>query len=97
MNFAVYSDDACRACYLKSIPLPIIQAQVDVYAIEPGRNTHWVVVKQKDGEKDCFKLFVKKGNRFIENGFRRLSKELKKNITNRFPKLRLELGSAWAT
>lgn len=96
MNFAVFSDEACRARYLKSIPLPIVQTPVDVYEIEPGLNTHWVLVKQKDGEHSDFKLFIRKGNRFMENGYRHLSKQVRESINNRFPKLRMELGPAWA-
>lgn len=94
MNFAVFSDDACRACYLQSIPLPIIQGQVDVYEIEPGRNTHWILIKQRDGEKNKMKLFVRQGNRFVEDRLRHLSKEMRGKIFHRFPKLRFELGSA---
>jgi hypothetical protein len=96
MNFAVFSDDPCRARYLESIPLPLIQIQVDVYEIEPGRNTHWILVKQRDGEKNNFKIFVKKGNRFMENKVRRLSKHLQQRIFHRFPKLRPELSPAVA-
>jgi len=87
MNFAVFSDDPCRARYLESIPLPIIQTKVDVYEIEPGANTQWVVVQQKDGDKNHLKLFVKKGEKFLENQTQHLSKELKKKIMQRFPKL----------
>jgi hypothetical protein len=93
MNFAVFSDDACRACYLQSIPLPIIQGQVDVYEIEPGSNTHWILIRQRDGEKNKVKLFVKQGNRFVEDRLRHLSKAMRRKIFHRFPKLKLELGS----
>lgn len=96
MNFAVFSDDLCRAMYLESIPLPMIQIQVDVYEIEPGRNTHWVLIKQRDGEKNNFKVFVRRGNRFIENKVRRISKQLQRTILHRFPKLRPEMISSHA-
>jgi len=96
MNFAVFSDDSCRACYLQSIPLPIIQGQVDVYEIEPGKNTHWILIKQKDGERNIVKIFVRHGNRFVENRLRQLSKQMQQRIFNRFPRLRFELGSAFA-
>ena len=37
MNFAIFSDDLCRARYLESIVLSLGQARVDVYEFEPGR------------------------------------------------------------
>ena len=91
MNFAVFSDDPCCARYLESIPLPIAQTRVDVYEIEPGDKTQWVVVKQKDGDKDKLKLFVRKGEKFLENETQSLPNELKKKILQRFPKLTNEL------
>jgi hypothetical protein len=96
MNFAVYSDDLCCARYLGSIPLPIAQTRVDVYEIEPGANTQWVVVKQRDGDKDNLKLFVRKGERFLENESQQLSKALKEQILQRFPKLTAEFKTPLA-
>jgi len=96
MNFAVYSDDPCRAMYRTSIPLPIAQARVDVYEIEPGANTQWVVVKQRDGDKDNLKLFVRKGDKFMENESQHLSKALKEKILRRFPKLTAEFSAPLA-
>jgi non-ribosomal peptide synthetase component E (peptide arylation enzyme) len=91
MNFAVFSDDPCRARYLESIPLPIIQTKVDVYEIEPGANTQWVAIQQKDGDKTQLKLFVRKGEKFSESQAQHLPKELKKKIMQRFPRLAPEL------
>ena len=96
MNFAVYSDDPCRARYRTSIPLPIAQTRVDVYEIEPGANTQWVVIKQRDGDKDNLKLFVKKGDRFMENESQHLPKALKEKILQRFPKLTAEFSAPLA-
>jgi hypothetical protein len=87
MNFAVFSDDPCRTRYLESIPLPIAQTRVDVYEIEPGAKTQWIVVRQKDGERDNLKLFIRVGDRFLENEAQTLSKDLRKKIIQRFPKL----------
>ncbi|MEW5977718.1 MAG: hypothetical protein AB1898_18145 [Acidobacteriota bacterium] len=92
MNFAIYSDDPCRARYLESIPLPIAQTRVDVYEIEPGSNAQWILVRQKDGDKDNVKLFIRRGERFLENETERVPKELRKKIVQRFPKLSSELS-----
>jgi hypothetical protein len=92
MNFAVYSDDPCRATYRESIPLPIAHTRVDVYKIEPGTKTQWVVIKQRDGDKDNLKLFVRKGEKFLENESQNLPKALKDKIIQRFPKLTAELN-----
>ncbi len=87
MNFAVFSDDACRTRYLESIPLPIAQTRVDVYEIEPGAKTQWIVVRQKDSDRDNLKLFVREGDRFLETKAQIVPKELRKKIIQRFPKL----------
>ncbi|MSO22693.1 MAG: hypothetical protein EXQ58_05445 [Acidobacteria bacterium] len=96
MNFAVCSDDPCRAMYRTSIPLPIAQTRVDVYEIKPGANTQWVVIKQRDGDKDNLKLFVKKDDKFTEKESHHLSKALKKKILQRFPKLTAEFSAPLA-
>jgi hypothetical protein len=96
MNFAVFSDDPCRTRYLESIPLPIAQTRVDVYEIEPGAKTQWILVKQKDGDKDNLKLFIRKGEKFLENESQTLPKELKKKILKRFPKLTTEFQTLLA-
>ena len=90
MNFAVFSDDPCRTRYLESIPLPIAQTRVDVYEIEPGAKTQWIVVRQKDNDRDNLKLFVREGDRFLETQARIVPKELRKKIIQRFPKLTTE-------
>jgi hypothetical protein len=95
MNFAIYSDDPCRAKYLSSIPLPIAQTRVDIYQIEPGAKTQWIVVKQRDGDKENVKLFIRKGELFCEHESQ-LPKTLKDQILQRFPKLTAELKAPLA-
>jgi hypothetical protein len=90
MNFAVYSNDPCRARYRGSIPLPIASTRVDIYEIEPGANTQWVVIKQRDGERDNFKLFLRKGDKLMESDSQHLPKTVKDEILHRFPKLTAE-------
>jgi hypothetical protein len=95
MNFAIYSDDPCRAKYLNSIPLPIAQTRVDIYQIEPGAKTQWVLIKQRDGDKENVKLFLRKGELFLEHESQ-LPKTLKEQILQRFPKLTAELKAPLA-
>jgi hypothetical protein len=100
MNFAVYSDDLCRAKYLESIRLlPIGNLKVHVYEVEPGAHSEWVAVTQREGRRSCLKIFVRKGERFLENQTRELPQDLKKKIVERFPKLISESrpGSAGQT
>ena len=87
MSFSVFSNDPCLARYLDSILLPLVQTRVDVYQIEPGPKTRWVLIKQKDEEKDRFRLFVRQGERFVESQEQVLSKELRDEIVGRFPNL----------
>ena len=100
MNFAVYSDDLCRTKYLESIRLlPIGNMKVHVYEVEPGTRSEWVIVTQREGRRNSLKLFVRKGERFLENQMRDLPLDLKKKIMERFPKLISEFrpGSAGQT
>lgn len=87
MSFSVFSNDSCRARYLDSISIPFIQTRVDVYEIEPGPKTRWVLVKQKDNDKDTFRLFIRQGKKFLENQSPVLSKELRDEILGRYPSL----------
>lgn len=80
MNFAVFSDYPCRATYVESIPLPISEAPVEVYAIEPGANSQWIVVQQRNDGHSRLKFFVKEGGTFRENSSRDLPKHLKEPI-----------------
>ena len=88
MNFAIFSDDPCLIRYMRSIPLPIGPTQVDVYEIEPGAKTQWIVVKQVDGNTGVLRIFIRDGEAFLENQFQNLAGEVKRKIVQRFPNLR---------
>ena len=81
-------DDSCLIRYLQSIPLPIGATQVDVYEIEPGAKTQWIVVKHFDGNISVLKIFIRDGEALLENQFQDLPGEVKRKIVQRFPKLR---------
>jgi hypothetical protein len=88
MNFSVYSDAVCRARYLESIPVPFGEARVDVYEIQPGADSHWIVVRQKTAkEQEESKWFVREGERFVERRRRKVPVALKVEILHRFPSL----------
>ncbi len=87
MSFSVFSNEPCRVRYFDSITVPFVQTRVDVYQIEPRPKTRWVLIKQKDGGKDSFRLFVRQGERFVESQEQVLSKELWGEIIGRFPVL----------
>ena len=91
MNFAIFADDPCLIRYLQSIPLPIGPTPVDVYEIEPGAKTQWIVVKHVDGNQSALQIFTRDGETFLENQSQNLSDEVKRKIAQRFPKL----GSAF--
>jgi hypothetical protein len=90
MNFAVFSDDPCHVSYVKSVPIPIGHTKVELYEIEPGAKTRWIVVKQVDGYKNTVKVFQRQNKRFLENSMDQLSRETKKQIMQRFPTLAAE-------
>jgi hypothetical protein len=96
MNFAVFSDDPCHISYVKSVPIPIGHTQVEVYEVEPGARTRWVVVKQVDGYKNTLKVFLRQKGRFLENSVNELSRETKKQIMQRFPALAAETKALMA-
>ena len=87
MSFSVFSNDPCRALYLDSISLPLIQTRVDVYQVDPGPKTRWVLIRQKHENKDSFRLFIRQGDRFVESQEQTLSQELRDEILGRFPNL----------
>ena len=90
MNFAVYSDLPCRAIYVGNISLPLAQSRVDIYELEPNGKTQWIVIKQRDGDKENLKFFVKKGDKYLESELHHLSKNVLESIVRRFPKLSAE-------
>ena len=87
MNFAVFSDDPCRVSYVESIGIPIGHTQVQLYGIEPGARTKWIVVKQLDGPKATLKVFLRQNEKFLENQIDDLSQETRSQIMQRFPNL----------
>jgi hypothetical protein len=90
MNFSVFSDCPCRISYVKSVPIPIGHTRVELYEIEPGAKTQWVMVKQVDGNKNSLKIFLRQNERFLENSMNQLSRETKMQIMQRFPTLEAE-------
>jgi hypothetical protein len=87
LNFAVFSDDACRTKFLDSIHVSLAQTTIQVYEIEPGVNSQWVVVRQVDGKQDQIKLYVRQGESFLEENNYGLSRELRTEIEQKFPRL----------
>jgi hypothetical protein len=87
MNFAVFSDDPCRVSYVESIAIPMGHTQVELYGIEPGARTKWIVVKQLDGHKATLKVFLRQHEKFLENQIDDLSQETRSQIMQRFPNL----------
>ena len=95
MNFAVFSDDRCRISYVESIDVPIGHTQVQLYGIEPGTRTKWVVVRQLDGHKTTLKVFLRQNEKFLENEIDDLPPETRSQIMQRFPNLAAEESSRW--
>jgi hypothetical protein len=92
MNFVIFSDDACRARFLESIRLlPMAESRAYAYAIEPGPNSHWVVVRQTNGEKMNWRLFLRVGEKFLEKRTGEFPKELQDKLRERFGKLTASL------
>ena len=87
MNFAVFADDPCRVSYVESIAIPIGHTQVQLYGIEPGARTKWIVVKQLDGHKATLKVFLRHNEKFLENQVDDLPQETRSQIMRRFPNL----------
>ena len=96
MNFAVFSDDSCRVSYVESIAIPIGHTQVQLYGIEPGARTKWIVVKQLDGNKATLKVFLRQNEKFLENQIDDLPQETRSQIMQRFPNLAAEEKSPFA-
>jgi hypothetical protein len=85
MNFAIFSDDLCCARYLESILLPIGQVRVDVYQVEPGHKSHWVVIQQSDGQRNLWKCFTRRGHGFSESETQRFPPRLRAEIREKVP------------
>jgi hypothetical protein len=96
MNFAVFSDYPCRVKYVDSIPLPISQAPVEVYAIEPAADSQWIVVQQSNDGKTSLKFYLREGEIFHENESGDLPQHLKEHILQRIPKSPGSSERSWA-
>jgi len=96
MNFAVFSDHPCRVRYVERIRLPIGETSVEVYGIEPGANSQWIVVQQRNDGKGSLKFFVRGGEIFRETPFHDLPKHLKEGILQRVPKSSGTSERPWA-
>src|SRR5262249_29092656 len=93
MNFAIFSDDLCRARYLESIVLSLGQARVDVYEIEPGRKSRWVVIQQTDGSKNHWKCFARRGQAFSERQTQQFPERLRDEIRQKVREFALDISS----
>lgn len=85
VNFSVFSDDVCRVHHRKSISLPL-GGDVDVYAVEPGAKSHWIVVRQTEDAKHQLRWFLRKGRHF-EEGRENVPLAVKAEVGERFPQL----------
>lgn len=85
MNFSVFSDDVCRVHHVQSISLRL-GGDVDVYNIEPGPRSHWIVVRQTADGKPDLRWFVRKGHNFEENPDN-VPPTLRTEVGARFPQL----------
>lgn len=85
MNFSVFSDDVCRVHHMRSIELPL-GGDVDVYGVEPGSKSHWIVVRQTEDGKHALRWFVRKGRNFEEDGGN-VPSAVQAEVGERFPQL----------
>jgi len=85
LNFVVFSDYPYRVKYVESIRLPIGAAPVEVYTIEPGVDSQWIVVQQRNDGKSHLRFFVRERETFRESQSDDLPKHLAKDILRRVP------------
>jgi len=85
VNFSVFSDDVCRVHHMKSITLPL-GGDVEVYDVEPGPRSHWIVVRQTEDGKHELRWFLRKGRDF-EEGRDNVPQAVKNQVGERFPHL----------
>ena len=91
IQFSVFSDAACRACYLERIPVPFGSIGLDAYVIEPGAESQWVIIKQNEGKQSQCKWFMREGKNFVERPSTHISKRVRAEIFHKFPILAHEL------
>ena len=63
------------------------RTQVQLYGIEPGARTKWIVVKQLDGQKTTLKVFLRQNEKFMQHGIDELPRATRRQILQRFPNL----------
>jgi len=85
VNFSVFSDDVCRVHHMKSISLQL-GGDVDIYDVEPGQKSHWIVVRQTEEGLHELRWFLRKG-RVFEEGRDNVPQALKAEVGERFPQL----------
>ena len=85
ITFSVFSDDVCRVHHERSITLQL-GGDVDVYAVDPGLQSHWIVVRQTEDGKHVLRWFVRKG-RYFEEQRGHVPSAVKAEVGERFPQL----------
>jgi|SwirhirootsSR3_FD_contig_31_18860030_length_601_multi_3_in_0_out_0_1 hypothetical protein len=95
VNFSVFSDDVCRVYHRRSISLPL-GGDVDVYQVDPGPKSHWIVVRQTEDGKHELRWFLRKGSNF-EEGNGSVPQALKAQVGERFPLIdsRVPASGSW--
>lgn len=69
LTFTVYSDQPCCARFRDRVVLPIDQQPVEIYQIEPGPKTRWVVMRVSLGfglNDHVLRYFVRQGESYPE-------------------------------
>jgi hypothetical protein len=94
INFTVFCDVPCRVRYLESVPVPMSASPVEVYAIEPGHDTQWIAVQQRDEDKRQIQFFVREGSLFGELPLGFIPKQLRSDIEERMGELGLSSSRA---
>jgi len=89
VNFTVFCDVACRVRYLESIPVPMSGSPVEVYDIEPGHDTQWIAVEQRDEDKRQIQFFVREGSVFKELPLQLIPQQLRREIQERVGQLEI--------
>ena len=85
VNFSVFSDDVSRVRYLRCVSLPI-GGDVDVYEVEPGSKSHWILIRQTENGTQTLRWFVRKGENFVEDGGN-VPMAVMREVGQRFPQL----------
>ena len=85
MNFSVFSKDSCRTKYLDNNYVPFVQVTVDVYQIEPGPRTQWILIKQTAGSKENSRLFTRKGKKLRREKYNTCQKLRRTKSCRSFP------------